>query len=185
MTGVTAYTKPSVSGEWTVEKLQELSLEQVMELFSSLSAPEFKEMNGEYASDALQQGLKLKHLALDLWLDNPINYGHWLGKAFTPRNEEVGQGYNFFRKYGRVYRKLRMGTRIAPSRFDGKDVFLLDYSAYFTQGKLMVMKDEVRKVQEGLYLGIGTGGYFEKMREIPWPFTLSGPIHEYVGPDRM
>ena len=39
-------------------------------------------------------------------------------------------------------------------------------------------------VQEGLYLGIGTGGYFERMRMIPWPFTLSGPVHDYVGPDR-
>ncbi len=185
MTGVTTSTKPAVSGEWTVEKLQELRLEQVMELFRSLSAPPFTEMNGEYASHSLQQGLKLKHFLLDLWLDDPFNYGHWLGKAFSPQGQETGQGYNFFRKYGRVYRKLRMATRIAPSRFDGRDVFLLDYSAFFTQGKLMMMKDEVRKVQEGLYLGIGTWGYLEPLRNIPWPFTLSGPVHAYVGPDRM
>ncbi|MHB8895625.1 MAG: hypothetical protein ACYC99_10680 [Candidatus Geothermincolia bacterium] len=172
------------AGVWTMDKLLELHLNEIMELFASLSAPSFDEMNGEYASAVLDQGNKFKRLIIDLWLDNPLNYGHWLGKAFTRSCDTEGQGYNLARKYGQVIRKVRMKTYMSKSRHDQKDVFFLDYSTYFSQAKLMVMRDEIRKVHDGLYLGIGSIGSFEKMRRIPWPFALSGPVHEYVGHDR-
>ncbi len=41
------------------------------------------------------------------------------------------------------------------------------------------MVDEIRKIDENLYLGIGTWGFWKKQKMIAYPFMLEGPIHEY------
>jgi hypothetical protein len=57
---------------------------------------------------------------------NPM-LGTWLGNAFNGGHEgrQTGQGYNYFRRRGRVVRSLPMLTCVAPSRFDGKPAFQL------------------------------------------------------------
>lgn len=170
--------------EWTVEKLKGLSNSQAIELFATLLAPPFSEMDGEYEAALLDQGNPIKNASGKLFLNNPLLFGRWLCKAFTPGDGDPGHGYNSFRKFGKVVRKFRMETRIVPSRFDGKDVFRLYYPAYRSFTGNINMVDEVRKVHEGLYLGLGTWGFSEKQRLIRLPFYLSGPIHEFVGPDR-
>jgi hypothetical protein len=175
-------TRPDT--ELTIEKLKSLNHKEIMELFSTLSAPIVSEMDGEYEAGMLNTGSVFLDLGCKLSLQNPLLFGYWLCKSFTPGDDNKSHGYNSFRKFGKVVRKFRMKTEIASSRYDGKDIFELYYPAYKSLLGAIKMVDEVRKIKDGLYLGIGTWGFTEKQRMIPLPFYLSGPIHEFVGPDR-
>jgi hypothetical protein len=46
------------------------------------------------------------------------------------------------------------------------------------------MVDEVRKINDALFLGIGFWGFSGWQRRIPFFFALSGPPTEYIGTDR-
>jgi hypothetical protein len=184
MTDAFASDESGVVTEWTVKKLKALSRGELMELFYTLSAPPFSEMDGEYKAEMLDHGTVVKNTLVKLVLFDPFLFGHWLCKAFRPEGETSGHGYNSFRKFGQVTRKFRMKTEIVPSRYDGKDVFQLYYPAYSSIPGFINMVDEIRKIHDGLYLGIGTWGFSERQRMIPGPFCLSGPIDEFVGPDR-
>ncbi|MBL4703450.1 MAG: hypothetical protein JKY54_02955, partial [Flavobacteriales bacterium] len=72
---------------------------------------------------------------------------------------------------------------MALSRFDSKPIFQLTYSAYPTLLAKINMIDEIRKVEEGIYLGIGTVGFTKKQRMTPLPFCLIGPTSEFSGVD--
>ncbi|NIO82507.1 MAG: hypothetical protein GTN53_18105 [Candidatus Aminicenantes bacterium] len=184
MTTTIASDESGFVREFTVEKLKASSCDEIMELFSTLSAPPFSEMNGEYKADLLDQGTVIKNAMSKFLLFNPFLFGHWLCKAFKTEGENHGHGYNSFRKFGKVIRKFRMKTEIVPSRYDGKDVFQLYYPAYSSITGIINMVDEIRKIHDGLYLGIGTWGFTKKQVMIPGPFCLSGPINEFVGSDR-
>ncbi|MBW2529794.1 MAG: hypothetical protein JRI23_36795 [Deltaproteobacteria bacterium] len=158
----------------TAAELLRLPYAESLSLFRSLPAPELGEMDGEYRADLLDQGPPVF-----LWVASFFVHqrGLWLAKAFTPTGPSEGRGYNLFVVGDRLRRGTRMRTTIAPSRIDGRPAYLLDYSAYL-RGILGTMRDEVRKVADGLYLGLGTVGYGRWMRR-PSPFLLEGPVSPF------
>ncbi|MBI9077283.1 MAG: hypothetical protein JEZ02_17885 [Desulfatibacillum sp.] len=168
----------------TVQKLQGLKLGKIMEVFSTLPAPGFFEMNGEYKANLMDHGNFLNNMASNLLIGTSLFDGVWLCKCFTPESGTQGWGYNSFRKSGRVVRKYPMKTSIVKSRFDGRDVFQLYYPGFKSRIGAINMVDEVRKVNDNLYLGVGTWGFTKKQRMIPLPFTLSGPPEPFVGVDK-
>ena len=94
--------------------------------------------------------------------------GRWLGKSFGGS----GDGENRFEaRDGRGFR----WTTGAPSRFDGKPALVLDYAAAPTPdrtwGTVLRMRDELRELEPGVLLGLGsmgaTGGMFNNA-----PFVL-------------
>jgi len=171
---------------WTVEDLKALRQEELMELFRSLPCPSLKEMEGEFKGQLLDTGRFwfIKGPLAYFALKSSLNKGRWLGKGFTSDSEEAGHGYNTYRRFGKIIHVFPMKTRIAPSVFDGRDCFELDYTAYHSGAGFINMIDEVRKVNDELYLGIGTWGYFRRQRRIPFFFSLSGPRAPYAGIDR-
>ncbi|UCD85816.1 MAG: hypothetical protein JSU92_06370 [Deltaproteobacteria bacterium] len=169
--------------EWTVEKLKALKVPEIMELFLTLTAPLFKEMNGEFEGSLLDHGNALSNFFSRTFTSSLLINGRWLCKGFTPVSETEGHGYNSFMKFGKVIRKYRMKTCMAASRFDGKEVFQLYYPAYKNLIGKINSVDEIRKVRDGLYLAVGTIGFTEKQRMRPYPFVLSGPVGEFVGSD--
>jgi len=168
----------------TVQKIQTLKPSAVMELFTTISAPDFNEMQGEFKADLGNHGNFLKNLIAEFSTQISFFNGVWLCKCFEPITGNTGHGYNSFRKSGRVIRKFPMKTGIAKSIYDGKDVFQLDYTAYKTLLGGMNMVDEVRKVRDNLYLGIGSTGLTKKHRFWPMSFTLSGPADPFIGTDK-
>ena len=180
----TAATTFQAKHRWTVEELQELKLSAIMELFSTLPAPSFYEMSGEYYAHLTDQGHPILNTISRWSINAPFLNGEWMGKAFTPDVSGTSHGYNWFRRAGKTLRKYRMRTDIAPSRFDGRDAFQLTYNAYSSLMGRVQMVDELRRVQDGLYLGVGTFGFTEKQRMRPLPFVLSGPVGPFVGPDK-
>lgn len=171
---------------WTIDDLKALKQDQLMKLYLTLPCPTMGEMEGEFRGYLLDTGnfwfikKPLAHFALN----SVFNQGKWLGKGFTTISEKEGQGYNSYERFGRIRHVFPMKTKIAKSIYDGKDVFELDYTVYHSGAGLVNMIDEVRKVNDELYLGIGNWGYFKRQRLIPNFFALAGPRGPYVGVDK-
>lgn len=194
--------------DYTYEDIMKLRRGQLMELFLQLDSPSMSEMHGEYRAYLLDSGYIINMFLAKLYLH--FTWGDWQHKAFEPLDEQHGHGYNTFittqsklyENYfvamfmksvslGRSLFRLNSPQRLArimlnktsmvSSVFDGRPSFQLtyrDYNTFYTN----TMTDEVRKVNDKLYLGIGrltiTFGKYN-----PMPFMLIGPPAPWVGPE--
>lgn len=159
--------------------LREASSFELLSLFCDLPSPDIEEMNGDYDATLLQQ----PSLAADIsgFFAVGLPFSPWLSKGFRPVNDYEGRGYNSFRQFGRVVQRYPMRTAIAASRYDGRDSYTLTYRAYRSTCGLINMVDEVRRVDDGLYLAIGTWGFSRRQRQIPLPFALRSTDRPYLG----
>jgi len=185
-----------------------LRRDQLVGLFHQLQAPSFEEMSGEYRAVCLDCGGALRQMLSDVCLHRL--WGKWQCKAFKPLEANQGYGYNsfrasranrnervlpaLFRGFARgvsdylwgagdevVVRIIRMKTALGDSVYDKGQSFHLVYHDY-TPYPISTMKDEVRKVNDTLYLGLGILGFSFGRRNI-FPFALVGPPDTWVGPD--
>ncbi len=166
--------------QWTVTRLRAMELAGVKELFTTLEAPEMEEMNGEYEGYLLDAGSYVFNLVGLMFLSNPVS-GWWLGKAFQPLGgARDGHGYNMHTKKGKVTRGYRMRTELIQSGFDGRPSFRLIYSHYGSLYGKVGMVDEIRKLSEGIYLGVGIllGAPMDMSKATP--FVIRGPIGPFV-----
>lgn len=159
------------------------SRDELMALFRTLPSPAITEMDGEFAATLLDQGNPLLTAIGHFAIGNPWLNGRWLTKSFTPSNDEHGHGYNSFQRGEHVIRKFRMRTEIRPSIVDGKPSYTLIYPAYNNLCGRVGMIDEVRRIDDGVYLGFGTVGS-KARRSYPMPFMLEGPTAPFVGADQ-
>jgi hypothetical protein len=167
----------SQSQIWTIEKLHRLRTKELVELFKILPAPVLREMNGEYRGHYF--GVDNHPVSNILWHASAnwnLFSGVWQGKSFQPVSDTMGYGFNNMKKFGMIARRWPMRTGIGSSRYDGKDVFALNYRYYYSAAGIVSMQDEIRRVQEGLYLGVG---HWQLPIGIPmasiW-FALTGPV---------
>lgn len=165
----------------SVATLKLMDVAELMILFGELEAPTIQEMNGEYAAVLLKQPTFAATIMGYSAIYNPVMPGFWLCKAFRPVSETQGRGYNTFQHLGRVVQRYPMLTLIAASRYDGKPAYQLVYRAYQSLCGIIHMVDEIRKVSDGVYLGIGTYGFTDTQRRIPLPFLLTGSVGAYRG----
>lgn len=165
----------------TLAALRRMPVPELMAFFGGLDAPSITEMHGEYHAELLRQPSWAAALSGRLTVSNPLLPGVWRAKAFRPLDSSGGRGYNSFNRLGRTVRHFPMQTLIAPSRYDGRPAYTLVYRAFRSLCGDIHMVDEVRKVTDGVYLGIGTWGFTERQRRIPLPFLLTGPDAPYHG----
>ena len=163
----------------SVDAIKQLSVEELLELFKTLEAPSIDEMNGEYAASLLRQPSVLAAISGWATVVNPLM--PWLCKSFRPVDADTGRGYNTFKRLGRVVQMFPMQTLIAPSRYDGRSAYTLVYRAYHSLCGDINMVDEVRRLGEGLYLGMGTWGFSEGQRRVALPFLLQQTEDTYRG----
>jgi len=160
----------------TADDIVGLSREQVMQLFYAAQTPASSDLNGEY--EAMMTGAGILTPAANFYVSYLFGPGNWLGKGFSPAEKD---GYNLFQSANGVMRTRRMETSIGPSAYDGKNSFLLNY-APFNGGLEHSMRDEIRKINGSLFLGMGAmtanGGTLN-----PGPFLLKGPAKPWKGPD--
>ena len=171
--------------DWAIKDLLILNQDKLMQLFLKLPCPSMQDMQGEFRGDILDTGRfwLIKDICVHWALNSNFNCGRWLGKGFAKDSDSEGHGYNSYLRFGKISHIYPMKTKIAKSIFDGKDQFELDYTVFNSGSGLINMVDEVRKINDNLYLGIGTWGYFKWQRRIPWFFALSGPRGRYAGVD--
>eukprot|EP00965_Chrysotila_dentata_P111983 3703126-Pleurochrysis_carterae.AAC.2 len=83
----------------------------------------------------------------------------WLGKSFA---QDGTHGFNRFEDAAIAagVEKRGFACSISSSSLDGKDCLVLDYAdaenGDLVWGKLIGMRDEIREVAPGLYLGLGS-----------------------------
>jgi hypothetical protein len=66
---------------------------------------------------------------------------------------------------------------VGPSLIAGKPSFLIDYGAFNPNNTLV---DEMRKLDDGVYLGAATTAAADGRRTAPEHFVLAGPVDEWV-----
>lgn len=156
--------------------LKRLDSYELIALFTTLEAPTLQDMTGDFRATVLRQPHRLLDAGSVALLGTPG--GRWLSKGFRPTGPDHGRGYNSFSVFGRLVQRYPMATRIAPSRYDGRDAYQLRYAAYSSLLGRLDMVDEVRRIDANRYLGIGSSG---PMRRLPMPFLLEGPSGAYIG----
>jgi hypothetical protein len=88
----------------------------------------------------------------------------WLGKSFAPKTESGGDGIN--RVFTNRLRLFRFETFVAPSRAGDFDALQLDYDLPGNPPVIRSIKDEIRELEPGLWLG--QAWLKTKKREILW-----------------
>jgi len=171
-------SKEASKEEWTVEKLKKMSRDELLELYKTLSPPPFEEMNGEYDGYTLDTGSELGNQMSD-WIMNKTAMGVWKGKAYTPKTSSTGEGYNRYVIDGKERHHLRFATNMSASLFDDKSTLIMRYGAFKNLSARNDLIDEVRKLDDGIYLCTGAALDADGNRGQPTPFCLTGPIREY------
>lgn len=77
----------------------------------------------------------------------------WRGKSFQPLSTDRGEGINRVFSDAEPRRWFRFETFIGPSRAGDFDAFQLDYDNAGNPFFIRAIKDEVRQVAPGLFLG--------------------------------
>jgi hypothetical protein len=75
----------------------------------------------------------------------------WRGKSFQPKGEISGEGIN--RVISDRLRLFRFETFIGPSKAGDFDALQLDYDLASNPGIIRRIKDEIRELEPGLWLG--------------------------------
>ena len=88
----------------------------------------------------------------------------WRGKSFHPRTEAAGDGIN--RVFTDRFRLFRFETFIARSRAGDFDALQLDYDLRGNPPVIRSIKDEIREIEPGLWLG--QAWLKTRKREILW-----------------
>lgn len=179
--------------KWSIDKiLHEMSRDEALDLWKALSAPTPNELNGEYTGYFHDGGDEvIREAKTKFFYHSPC--GFWLGKAYQPGDDGRGEGYNLFRNAdGIAQRFRRFETGIGPSSVDGRPSLTMYYRAFHNYAGDMDLIDEIRRIDDGVYLCIYTGteavpGFSTKKqgqaRTEPELFALTGPIGPWVGVD--
>jgi len=175
--------------KWTVEKLMKLTREEVLELWGQCPAADMAELDGEYTGlipNGDNEEIIKRTAAVMYNEEGPL--GYWLGKAYKSLGATIGDGYNSWRRPGgKVERYMRFATEMGTSLIDGKPSLMMYYGAYrhrfVPEDKENTLTDEIRKLDDGLYLGVGTSQMPDGTRTLPGHFALAGPVGPWVGPD--
>lgn len=169
----------SAKGAWTMEKLLALNHESTVALWKTLPAADMAELNGHYQGIVPNAGDTERQARTSGFMyDEDSPRGYWLGKAYRPLTETEGEGYNRWRFADRsIVRNGRFATRLGPSLIDGNPSYIMDYSAFNDT----TLVDEIRKLDEGVYLGVGTTATEDGGRSALGHFALVGPTAEWVG----
>ena len=187
---MTTQTAPAaeLTEVWTRERVLGLSREELIALWSAAPAVDMAELNGEYEGLVPNAGdPEAEARVAEVMYNENSAIGYWLGKAYTPLTETTGDGYNRWRRPGgNVERNIRFGTEMGPSLIDGKPALLMYYGAYVRADgshPRSALVDEIRKLADGVYLGMGTTKESDGSRSQPGHFAMVGPVGPYVGVD--
>lgn len=149
----------------SLDDLARLDAQVLRELYRAAAVPALAELDGDLKGRMLAvRGAGRIWFALlrafAAWRHFP-----WRGKSFASHTNGLrGDGIN--RVFGDVapLRWFRFETFIGPSRADGEQAFQLDYDNADNPFFIRAIKDEVRAVAPGLFLGQAYVVWFGKPR---------------------
>ena len=171
--------------KWTRENIMELNREQIFELWKQCPAAEMTELVGEFDGLIPNAGdEERQRRTAEIMYNENSPQGYWLGKAYWPLSKTKGDGYNRYRRPGgRIECYMRFATEMGMSLIDGKPSLMMYYGAYhlrlLPEDMENTLTDEIRKLADGIYLGMGTVRMPDGSRSEPGHFVLVGPVGEY------
>ena len=173
--------------KWSIEKLLSLSKEQVIAIWKTLDPPQFSELDGHYMGVIPNAGDPATQEATgDVMYNENSRIGFWLGKAYKPTSATKGEGYNRWRlPNDTIIINQRFGTELGKSLIDGRPSFMMYYGHFrhelIPKGTENTLTDEIRKLDDNIYIGMGTVKLEDGSRSNPGHFVLVGPTDSWVG----
>lgn len=137
----------------TLDDLAALDTDALGDLYRSARTPAIADVQGDLEGRML--AVIRAGVARDAirWLASRKAFP-WRGKSFTALSAERGEGINrVFGDDADGTRWFRFETYVAPSRAGAFDAFQLDYDNPKNPFFIRAIKDEIREVAPGLYLG--------------------------------
>ncbi|MFC7401823.1 hypothetical protein [Citricoccus sp. GCM10030269] len=169
---------PQTLSAWRPPHLLGMHRQDLLELFGQLPAPADGELDGEYSGydylghtrEGWDAGWARAEAGQGTW---------WLGKAF-----HGDEGYNrILNANGSTTRMMRFGVRPGESLIDGKPALLLVYGDFDNPTGREGLVDEVRRINDDLYVAACTFPAENGQRSEPSIIVLSGPAQPWVGVD--
>ena len=169
-----------ITSNWSIEQLLALSRDDVIEMWGNLPAATLTELQGHFMGLVPNAGHRDSQTATSAFMyDENSERGYWLGKAYRQTGPNEGEGYNRWRRPGgKIVRNARFTTEVGKSLLDGGESLLMYYGAFRKEAPTFV--DEIRKLDDYIYLGVGSTLDENGHRE-PGHFILVGPTDEWVG----
>jgi hypothetical protein len=168
-TAVLAKRSSVEDAQRVIARFKKYSFDDFHTLFKEGKPPAFDEIQGDTFGSFLALNPKAgwwRKASLAIAFDNPL--ARWTGKRFiTPFAEvEKGKGINLFRNRFSPQR-FGIDTLIDKSLFDQKPCLVVTYPRF--PSNLFGLRDELRKIDEGVFLGQGH-------HRLPWGkgYSLQG-----------
>jgi hypothetical protein len=135
----------------SVDELLPLAPDALARLYREASVPRLDAISGDLkgrmlAWDALRGPAATLIRAAGSWDRFP-----WRGKSFIPHGSDSGEGIN--RVFSDRWKLFKFTTFVGPSRAGGFDSVQLDYDHPTNPFFIRAIKDEIRELKPGLFLG--------------------------------
>jgi hypothetical protein len=134
----------------TLDDLLALDAPALLALYQTAKTPKLADLDGDYEGRMLASPLGGERVGGAMRTLAKWRFFPWLGKSFT-RGTDRGEGVN--RVFKDSNKWFRFETTLGRSRAGDFDAVQLDYDRPGNPGVIRAVKDEVREVAPGLYLG--------------------------------
>lgn len=163
--------------------IKDLPKSKLIQIFYAAEAPDIYKLDGEIMGELAP--VRILFFLGDFFTKYIYGEGDkWIGKGFHPCGSDRCWGYNIFesaeqKDNNQILRKRKMATYVAVSNIDKRNSYMIDYTPY-NKGLVHIFRDELRKINEGLYIGMGYLNFPGGSR-INFPFILHGKTGKWVG----
>ncbi|MCX2819131.1 hypothetical protein EGH25_07170 [Haladaptatus sp. F3-133] len=135
-----------------MEDLRKKSREELDGIYGEATAPSVGELEGKYDGTVLAGDIPL--------LDNPASVAlantfwlRWGGKKLDVVSDDLAEGTNWFDLGLTEFDAYPFEGKVVPATFDEGDCYVFDYDIPENTAPVRRVRDEVRKIRNGLYLG--------------------------------
>lgn len=135
----------------TLDELLALDTDALRELYENAKTPSISDLRGDLEGRMLTSPHGGETLARVMRSLASLRQFPWRGKSFNPVSDTRGEGIN--RVFSDKNRWFRFETFIGPSRAGDFDALQLDYDNRQNPAVIRAVKDEVRALAPGLFLG--------------------------------
>lgn len=136
-----------------LDDLKNRSLAELDELFNLATTPTISEVKGPYDGRVLTGPMFPLGMADGLNMVNLSWWIPWAGKAFTPVTKTTGKGKNRMRVGPFKALSMPFESKILPPLYGKDDCYVLDYDIPQNPIWLRLIRDDMKKLREGLFLG--------------------------------
>ncbi|MBI2568409.1 MAG: hypothetical protein HYV63_15410 [Candidatus Schekmanbacteria bacterium] len=140
---------------YTLDDLARMNTAELEACYRNGSVPEsLRVLDGSPASRMLAVvGLQFGPVPTTVRRVAAAGWFPWRGKSFKAITDDKGTGINRVRLAFGVRDLFGFDTRIEPSAVDGKPCILLDYDKPNNPRVIRAIRDELREVSPGVFLG--------------------------------